>query len=300
MTPFVFVATVLIWGTTWLAISFQIGPVPVLVSVFYRFALSAAILWPVMAVLGRLPRLPPADHLAFAAQGLFLFCLNFICFYNAERFVPSGLIAVMFSLASVYNAVNSRLFFGDRITGRMLLATAVGVAGLILLFHRDIFGQAPDAQRLWGIFLGALGTLSFSFGNMISRRNSAKGIAPFVAMSWAMTYGSLMLAGLIWVTATDVVLPPPGLYRGALVYLALIGTIAGFGAYLTLVARIGPARAAYATVLFPVIALMLSSVYEGYEWTATGFAGLALTVLGNVILFVRRARPVPLAQSEPA
>jgi drug/metabolite transporter (DMT)-like permease len=233
------------------------------------------------------------DQPFILAQALCLFSLNFICFYNAAASIPSGLISVIFSLATIYNAVNARLFFGDRITGRTLLAAALGATGLLLLFGQDVVVDF-DMGTLKGIGLAALGTLFFSLGNMASRRNSAVGISPLTANAWGMTYGAIVLLVLIAVTQTPIVAPPNITYLAAMLYLAAIGSVIGFTTYLMLVSRIGSSRAAYATVLFPIVALSLSTVFEGYHWTGLGLIGLALTLLGNVVIFAR-----PLARRPP-
>jgi drug/metabolite transporter (DMT)-like permease len=147
---------------------------------------------------------------------------------------------------------------------------------------------------LKGIGLAALGTLFFSLGNMASRRNSAAGISPLTANAWGMTYGTIVLLVLIAVTQTPIVAPSGITYLAALLYLSAIGSVIGFTTYLMLVSRIGSSRAAYATVLFPIVALSLSTVFEGYHWTGLGLIGLALTLLGNVIIFAR-----PLARRPP-
>ncbi len=281
-----FLSTVLIWGTTWIAISMQIGPVPVLVSVFYRFALAAVVLVGALALTGRL-KVPTLRQQPFIiVQALSLFCCNFLCFYHAARYVPSGLISVIFSLATVYNAVNARIFFGDKIKARTIFAGLLGVTGLALLFGPDILiAVKPDSWK--GIGLSALGTLFFSFGNMASRRNSAAGIAPVTANAWGMSYGSLALLALIGITGTQIVPPPDRSYVAALVYLSVIGSVVGFTTYLMLVSRVGSQRAAYATVLFPVVALTLSSFYEDYHFTPLAVLGLIFTLAGNGVMFAR-------------
>ncbi|TCM52650.1 drug/metabolite transporter (DMT)-like permease [Rhizobium sp. PP-F2F-G48] len=281
-----FVSTVIIWGTTWIAIAMQVGSVPVLVSVFYRFAAAALIFLVVLGAMGKL-KVPAARHQPFIlAQALCLFSCNFICFYNAASYVPSGLISVIFSLATIYNAINARLFFGDRITGRTVVAAALGASGLLLLFGPDILVHF-DADTWKGVGLSALGTLFFSLGNMVSRRNSAGGIAPVIANAWGMTYGAIVLLLLIALTGTPVVAPPDTRYLIALLYLAAFGSVIGFTTYLMLVSRVGSSRAAYTTVLFPVVALSLSTVYEGYHWTPLAILGLVLTLAGNVVIFAR-------------
>ena len=140
MNALLFAATVLIWGTTWIAISMQVGPVPVLVSVFYRFAVAALVLLAGLALAGRLRRPAARDWPWIGAQALCLFSMNFICFYAAAAYLPSGLISVIFSLATLFNAVNARIFFGERITARAVLASLLGVSGLALLLGPDSAG----------------------------------------------------------------------------------------------------------------------------------------------------------------
>jgi drug/metabolite transporter (DMT)-like permease len=280
-----FLATVLIWGGTWIALAMQIGPVPVLVSIFYRFVLAALVMIGALAAAGRLT-VPERRHQPFLViQAACLFSLNFVCFYNAAAFITSGLISVIFSLATIYNTINGRIFFGDRITGRTLVAAALGAFGLALLFGRDLFVDF-NARTLIGMGLAALGTLFFSFGNMASRRNSKAGLSPLTANAWGMAYGALFLLALILITRTPLVAPPLDVrYIGALLFLAIFGSAVAFTTYLLLVARIGSARAAYTTVLFPIVALSLSTLFEGYRWTPFGALGLTLCLLGNLVMF---------------
>lgn len=283
-----FVATVLIWGSTWIAIAWQVGPVPVIVSVFYRFGSAALILLAVLALLGRLQVPRRRDQPFIAAQALCLFSCNFICFYNAATFLPSGLVSVIFSLATLYNAVNGRLFFGDRITARTVIAGVIGVSGLLLLFGKDVLVHL-DAGTAKGVGLALLGTLFFSLGNMASRRNTAAGVTPLAANGWGMAFGALFLLALIVLTGTPIVAPPDGRYLAALLYLSVMGSVVGFTTYLMLVSRIGSSRAAYTTVLFPVVALSLSTIFEGYRWDTAALAGLGLILMGNVVMFWRPA-----------
>lgn len=284
-TPVLFAATILIWGTTWIAIAAQVGAVPVAVSVFYRFALAGVLMLAGLAALGRLRS--PAVWRFVVVQALCLFCLNFLGLYTATSLVPSGLVSVIFSLASIFNAVNARIFFGDRISRQTVLAGALGVAGLACLFWPDI-EIAAGAPTLRGIGWAVLGTLIFSWGNMASRQNTHLGITPVTANAWGMGIGALCLLAILFATGQPLVLPQGGIYWTALVYLSVIGSIIGFTTYLMLVGRIGSAKAGYATVLFLIVALTLSTLFEGYEWTALSNLGVILAGLGNVVMFRRR------------
>jgi drug/metabolite transporter (DMT)-like permease len=277
-----FITTVLIWGTTWIGVAAQIGEVPIIVSIFFRFALAGLIMLAGLALMRRLKR--PTIWRFVVLQALCLFCFNFIGLYKASALIPSGLVSIVFSLASIFNAINARLFFGDRITVQTILAGSVGVTGLVLIFWTDLVASS-DVATLKGIGWAVLGTLIFSFGNMASRRNNSLGITPVSANSWGMGIGALVLLGLILASGQPVILPTKPVYWTALVYLAVIGSVVGFTTYLVLVARIGSARAGYATVLFPIVALAISTVFEGYNWTSLAMIGVALILVGNVITF---------------
>ncbi|MEC8040154.1 MAG: DMT family transporter [Pseudomonadota bacterium] len=301
MTLILYIATVLIWGTTWIAIALQVGDVPVMVSVFYRFATAGVVFVLGLALLGRL-QVPAARQQKWVlAQALCLFSLNFLCFYIAAGYLASGVISVIFSLATIFNAVNARIFFGDRVSGKTLLAGLLGLSGLALLFAGDLSGAG--AEDAWiGIALASCGTLMFSFGNMVSRRNSANGLTPITANAWGMCYGALFLLALIFATGTPIILPSDPVYIGAMLYLAVIGSVVGFTTYLVMVARVGSAKAAYATVMFPIVALAISTVFEGYIWGLMNSAGLVLALCGNLVMFapadmLSRLRPRTRSQN---
>jgi len=294
-----YVITVLIWGSTWLAIYFQLGDVPVNVSVFYRFALAAALLLPWMWFTGKLQKTDRSDHTFMVLQGACLFSFNFICFYNATQYITSGLVAVVFSLATLFNAVNNRFFWKETIPKTVLIAGVIGTTGLVLLFLPELKGKVQGSvvslDTFKGLALAGLGTYFFSLGNMISKRHSLKGIKPITTNAYGMAYGTLLLAGTLFFTEQPLVIDTSTEYLGALFYLSIFGSIVGFTTYLTLVARLGTDKAAYTTVMFPVVALMLSSWFEGYEWQISSFIGLGLTMFGNLIInfgVLKRLRPL--------
>lgn len=286
-TPVLFIVTVLIWGTTWIAIAAQVGEVPVAVSIFYRFALAGLLMLIALLALGRL-RWPPVWRFVII-QALCLFSLNFVGLYTATATISSGLVAVIFSLASIFNAINARIFFGDQTSRRTIVAGGLGVAGLVLLFWRDLT-ISFDPAALRGIGWAVLGTMFFSWGNMASRRNAMLGITPVTANAWGMGIGALSLLCILAAQGQPLAIPTGGLYWGALLYLAIVGSIGGFTAYLVLVGRIGSAGAGYATVLFPIVALTASSLFEGYEWTLLSVLGVALAGLGNLVMFKKTRR----------
>lgn len=277
-----FVVTVLIWGTSWIAIALQIGPVPVSVSVFYRIALAAVLLIVALAATKRLEL--PSQWRFVVLQAFCLFSLNFVALYNAAALIPSGLLSVVFSLASIFNAVNARVFFGEKIAFRFLLAGLLGVTGLVLIFW-DSLAVSFNPDTLRGVGWALLGTMIFSWGNMASRRNSTSGTTPIIANAWGMGIGACILLVLAIATGQQLIPPTDPTYLAALLYLAVFASVIGFTTYLMLVSQIGSAQAGYATVLFPVVALLISTFLEGYEWTLTALVGVILALLGNAVIF---------------
>ena len=287
-----YLLTVLIWGTTWIAIKLQLGEVAVAASIVYRFALAAAVLFVVLVLSGRLQKLDARGQAICLAQGLCLFCINFLCFYTASQWIPSGLIAVIFSTATLWNALNARLLFKQKIAANVLAGGALGLAGLGLLFWPELAGHAASRETLLGIGLALIGTLCFSAGNMLSSLQQKAGLKPWTTNAWGMLYGALILSAICALSGTPFTFEWSARYVGSLLYLAIPGSVIGFTAYLTLVGRMGPERAAYCTVLFPVVALNISVFLEGYQWTLTALFGLLLVMLGNVLVF-RKPKKLP-------
>lgn len=290
MTALLFSIVVLAWGLTWYAIHLQLGPVPTGVSIFWRIFLAAVLLWVWLVATGRWRRARLRQHGWFAALGLTLFCANFLFIYEAETYIPSGIVAVVFSMATVFNALNQWLFRGIRPSVRVLAGAGFGSAGVALLFADHFASIGGGAATAMGIVLALAGTFSFSVGNLVSRRAIGEGTTLPNAVVRGMAWGSAFLAIAVLGGGHGFM---PGLsisYLAALLYLAGIGSVAGFLAYLSLVSRIGPERAAYVTVLSPVIALGVSTLLEGYVWTAAAAIGLPLILLGNVVIFAPALR----------
>ena len=277
--------TVLIWGTTWIAIKWQLGVTPPPVSIAWRFWIAAFVLFALLRLMRR-PIWPPRAAWRFlAAQGLALFCINFLCFYYAEQIVPSGLVAVVFSTAPLLNSINGRLFMGRKLQPSAIVGALLGLIGIACLFEQQMAGHAGDLVMWRGLAIAFLGTLCFSAGNLLSSRMQGMGLHPLVTNGWAMLIGASVLTAGSLVAGLPFAFEPGPRYLGALLYLAIPGSVIGFTAYLTLVGRIGPERAAYCTVLFPIVALAVSTVFEGYQWSVLAVVGLMLVVAGNLVAF---------------
>lgn len=290
MNTFLYFLVVAIWGTTWIAIKMQLGSVAIPLSIAYRFGLAALVLLCLLAATGRLKRPPAGAGKLLLAQGLTLFCLNFLCFYYASQWIASGLVAVVFSSAPLWNALNGRLFLGRRITPQVMGGALLGMSGILALFWPEMHHHAASSDTWLGLGLALLGTLSFSAGNLLSSALQARGLTPLSTNAWAMLVGTAILLTGVAVSGTPLTMDWSPKYLGALLYLAIPGSVVGFTAYLMLVGRIGPDRAAYSTVLFPVVSLNISAWLEGYQWTAVGLGGLLLVIAGNVLAFRKPGR----------
>ncbi|WP_028294300.1 DMT family transporter [Oceanobacter kriegii] len=296
MTVFLYATTVLIWGTTWIAIAMQTGDVPAAVSVFYRFALAALLLVPMVALMGKLTRISRTDHLFCVLQGMCVFCFNFLCFYQANHYINSGLESVLFSMAILFNAINGVLFLGQRVTARLMLANSLGIVGIISLFWHDLTASSANTDTLLGIGLCLLGTYGFSLGNIISARHQKRGLNVFTTNAYAMTYGAITMLAVILLSGTEFRIDTGLPYLSGLFYLAIVGSILGFGAYFLLIGRIGTGQAAYATVMFPLVALTISTLFEGYEWRFAAVVGLVLILAGNAVMFWKPRNAVTAAK----
>ncbi|KAB0264533.1 DMT family transporter [Microvirga brassicacearum] len=284
-----YIATVFLWGVSWIGIRAQLGVVAPEMSVLWRFLLAAACTWGWVVVSGMRVRFPAADHLRFFGVGCCLFSFNFLCFYYGGLTVPSGLLSVVFSLASIFNMVLGIVIFRQRVDARVALGAVLGAAGIGLLFWPEIAGAGFNAGALWGLGLCVLGTLFFCSGNMISTVVQRRGAPLISANAWAMTYGSLILLAINLLRGNEFIIEPTFKYIGSLVYLAIGASVLAFASYLTLLRRLGPARAGYTTVLFPIVALAVSTAVEGYVWTPLAVIGVVFALIGNVLVLRRPA-----------
>lgn len=293
MSTFLFATVALAWGFTWYAIHLQLGPTPDIVSIFWRFVAAAGLMWLGLAVTGRIKAAPLRQHPWFAALGLTLFSGNFVCLYGAEHNVPSGLVAVIFSMASVFNAANQWCFRGIRPSLRALLGAAAGVLGVVFLFENQI-SLAGQGNYMRGMLFALAGTYLFSLGNLVSGQARRDGTTLPNAIARAMSWGAIFLALVIMAQGKSFFPYMTRPYLGGLVYLAVIGSVVGFLAYLSLVARVGATKAAYVTVISPVLALAVSSTLEDYSRAPLSSVGIVLIILGNIIIFfpVRRLQIV--------
>ncbi len=289
MNAFLYTGTILIWGTTWLAIAFQVGEVVVEVSVFYRFLLAAMIQVFLLLAAGKIKWVPFREHRWFVLQGWFLFCFNFLLFYNASVYTTSGLIAVVFSTATLFNSVNGFIFHRQLPTLQSIAGAMLGMLGVCFIFWQDLMTGNWSSSNLAGLLLSIGGTYCFSLGNLVSQHQQKQGRDVITANTYALVYGCVTLGLWCLLQGYAFEIDYSIRYLASLAYLVVPGTIVAFTLYLNLVGRVGADRAAYCTVLFPVVALFLSTIFEGYQWTLLSLIGVALALAGNVVVFSKKS-----------
>jgi drug/metabolite transporter (DMT)-like permease len=285
-----YLMTVLIWGSSWYVIKLQLTDVPAEISIFYRFAIAAVILQIFCRIRGKPMGYTLRAHLLFAQMGLFLFFLNFLLIYLASYHMTTGLVSVIFTLVLVFNMVNGRVFLGDRISSLMIVGALTGVVGIVLVFLPEIEQFDFGDNTATSFVLALLGTVSASAGMVTSAAIQRRQLPVIRSNAWGMVYGALCMLIYILIRGIPFSFDSTPVYVGSLLYLAVFATILGFGCFLTLVGRIGAGKAAYATVLFPILALAISTLLEGYSWSLLSLGGVAMALGGNVIILSDRHR----------
>jgi drug/metabolite transporter (DMT)-like permease len=284
-----FAACVAIWGSTWLAITYQLGRVAPEASVFYRFLLAAAVLFAYCVARGLSLRFSRREHLWIALQGVLMFSVSYVFVYYAEQRLVSGLVAVGYSASPLLNMLGARLFFGSAMTSRVAAGALLGITGITLVFWPEFTHLRTDASVAVGALYTAAAVIVSALSNMAAQRNHAAGLAFWPSMAWGMLYGAVLTLALAAGLGRPLGFEATPAYVGSLVYLAVFGSVLAFGSFLTLLGRVGAARAGYVGVMVPIAALLVSSLFEGYRWELIAVAGVAVSVAGNVIILRRPA-----------
>ena len=279
-----FFVSVAIWGSTWLAIKFQLGRVAPEASVFYRFLLGSLFIFAYCRV-RRMPlRYTARQHLWLALMGILMFSVSYICVYYAERHVVSGLVAVGYSASPLLGLAGMRIFFATPITRRILVGSLLGIAGIALVFWPEFSHLKSDGDTALGAFYTVLAVLFSALGSIVAQRNQEDHLPLWQSMAWGMLYGSLFSLAVTLALGKDLDFEPTPAYVLSLLYLTILGSIVAFGAYLTLLKRVGAARAGYIGVMVPIVALLVSAAFEGFHWHPLTWAGIAVSVAGNILV----------------
>ena len=292
LTPrilFPFIVVALIWGGTWIVIRDQLSTVPPTWSVCYRFVVAAIGMAVLAKVRGQPFGLPRSGHAIALMLGASQFVLNFNFVYNAERFVTSGLVASMFALLMLPNAVFGRLFLGRRLEPSFFVGTAIAILGVALLFVQEYRAMPASGRDVaFGVLLTLGGILSASFANVLQAARRVQLLPLLTLLTWAMGYGALFNAALAFASFGPPTIDPRPAYLLGILYLGLLGSVVTFPLYFGIVRAIGPGKAAYNSVAVPVVAMALSTLFEGYRWSLLAAAGGGIAMIG--LLVAMRAR----------
>ena len=279
-----YVLTVLIWGSSWLAIKYQLGSVDPMVSVAYRFLIASGLSWLYCRLSGRLLSFSLRDHGFLFLQGASLFALNYWLFYLSELTLTSGLAAVIFSTIVVMNMMNGVLFLKNRLELRVVTGAAIGLFGIVLVFWPEVTDFESGNENLFAVSLALLATFLASVGNITSARNQRKDIPVVQANTFGMTYGAILMLLLAWSTGREFTFEITLPYISSLIFLSVFASIIAFWTYLTLLGRLGVERAAYVTLFIPLVALLISTVVEGYQWSPFAGIGIFFILVGNLLI----------------
>ena len=274
----------MIWGTTWYAITLQLGTVPALASIVWRFGLAAIVLF-IGCLIARQPlKLTRAQHLAALGQGVFAFSISYSFTYAAEGHVASAIVAVTFASLTFINLVLFRLMGGQRAAAASWGGALLGIAGVAVLSGGEVLGAGFDQRAAIGVGLALIATTASAFGNFFAWKGQQKGSAAIPSTAWAMAYGTGLLVIYGLATGVEFSLAPTPAYVGSLLYLSLFGSVIAFGLYFTIARSIGYAMASYISALTPPIAMLVSVLFEGARFGWLALVGLLLVLSGQALL----------------
>lgn len=285
-----FSTIVLIWGSTWLAITTQIVDVPAAWSVVYRYVIAASVLWVICIAKREHLKATVGQHAFLVGLGLFQFCINYLFVYEAEKHIASGLVAVAFAMMVVTNPILARIAFGQKFTRSLVIGAVMGVAGIGLLFSTQITSFDWHSQGVKGLMLCFAGLIAASVGNLFPASQTLRKLSIYSMNAWAMAYGAAATAIYAVLFVGPPVVSHQPSYLGGLLYLAIPGSVIAFHLYYQTIRAWGVGKAAYSSVLIPVVALALSTVFEGYKWDIPEIAGAVLAIAGTVVAVASRGK----------
>ncbi len=283
-TIFLFIATLLCWGPTWYVIKFQLGVVDPMVSVFYRFFLASIIILCFCKLKNFRIKFSFKEHFLIAVLGVLLFNINYVIFYLSTQYLISGFVALCFSSILFMNVINNIIFHRNLPNIMTILGGAIGTLGLIFIFYEEISNFTLSSTTSFGIFLGIIATYFASLGNLVSAYTSKIKLPVVPVTGYGMLYGSLSLFIYLLVKDTPFQFDLSLSYNLSLIYLSIFGSVFGFSLYLTLIKKIGSNDAAYVAIIMPLIALLVSTIFENLIWNLNLVIGAIMIILGNILI----------------
>ena len=289
---FLFVITLICWSPTWYVIKFQLGYVDPLVSVFYRFFIAAIIIFIYLIYKKKNLKFSLNHHIWFLLFGICLYSLNYVFFYLSNTYLISAFPAIVFSTIIIMNILGDSFYFKKKPSLKTLIGSTIGMIGISIIFNDEIFNFTLSNGRHVGLFLALLGTFFASTGNMVHQRNLNNNLASMPSIAYSMLYGSLVTLLITQIKGTELLFDYSFSYIASLAYLTIIGSIFAFIFYLKLLEKVGAGRAGYVGALMPVLALLISTVFENLEWQTDLIVGLPILIIGAVLVINQKIKPI--------
>ena len=289
---FLFVITLICWSPTWYVIKFQLGYVDPLVSVFYRFFIAAIIIFIYLIYKKKNLKFSLNHHIWFLLFGICLYSINYVFFYLSNTYLISAFPAIVFSTIIIMNILGDSFYFKKKPSLKTLIGSTIGMIGIAIIFNDEIFNFTLSNGRHVGLFLALLGTFFASTGNMVHQRNLNNNLASMPSIAYSMLYGSLVTLLITQIKGTELLFDYSFNYIASLAYLTIIGSIFAFIFYLKLLEKVGAGRAGYVGALMPVLALLISTVFENLEWQTDLIVGLPILLIGAVLVINQKIKPI--------
>ena len=287
-----FLITLFCWSPTWFLIKFQLGYVDPLVSVLYRFILASIIIFIFLIINKKNLKFSISHHIWFLFFGTCLYSINYVFFYLSNTYLISAFPAIVFSTVVIMNIIGERLYFKKKPSLKTLVGATIGMIGITIIFNNEIFNFSLENGAHLGLFLALIGTFCASTGNMVHQRNLNNNFPPIQTIAYSMLYGSLVTFLVTQVRGSELLFEYSMRYISSLLYLSIFGSIFAFISYLKLLEQVGPGRAGYVGVVMPVIALIISTIFEKLEWQTDLIIGLPILIIGAILVInqnVKRA-----------
>ncbi|WP_100642383.1 DMT family transporter [Alteromonas facilis] len=283
MNLFLFVACVFIWGSTWIAITFQVGHVDPVVAVAWRFSIAVFVLGAWILIRRRSFKMPASSHLKAGMVGLFLYTLDYSFLYAAQQYMVSALLAVLSSSVIYFTVLFRRVLLRKPVRMEVLIGASLGLVGIAMIFAPEFQSMTLEQGLGLGLFFALVSFICAAIGNIISESILDEGTPVLQMNFYAMGYGLIFIYGFGLVTSVSYSLPGDTDFYLALLYLAVFGSVLAFGAYMKLLQRVGSDKATYVVLVYPIVALGLSTLFEGYQWTFIAAGGVVFVLIGNAI-----------------
>jgi drug/metabolite transporter (DMT)-like permease len=287
-----FISTLICWSPTWYLIKFQFGVVDPLISIFYRFFIASIIVFIFLILSKKKMSFNLHQHLSFLLLGVTLFSLNYIFFYLANTYLISGIVTIAFSTILIMNILGERIYFKIKSSKETLFAAGFGIVGILIIFGNELLNFKLEDKTHIGIILSFIATFWASTGNLIHQKNSKDNIPFIQSIAYGMLYGSLFTFIVAKFRGAEIIFDNSISYILSFLYLSIIGSVVAFYLYLKLLDNIGSARAGYIGVIMPIIALIISTIFEGLQWTNNLIIGLPVLIFGCVLILNQKSKKI--------